>query len=489
MDNIPLALTFDDVLLAPGASDCLPHEVDTTSQFTRGISLKTPFLSAAMDTVTEAALAIAMARLGGIGVLHRSMTPQDQAEQVRTVKSAESTVIDKPVTIPYTATVGEARNLLMAKGVTGGPVVNESGVLVGMFTNRDQRVAKDDSVSVGDVMTKDAIVSADSPVSHGEAEKIMHAHRIEKLPVVKDGKLAGLITLRDVRMQSKYPSANKDADGHLYAAAAVGTDTTVDERVALMVEAGLDVVIVDTAHGHSKRVLDTIKRIRKTYPNLQIVAGNIATAEAALDLIKIDVDALKVGVGPGSICTTRVVAGIGVPQLTAVNQVARAAKPAGIPVIADGGIKLSGDIVKALAAGAHSVMIGSLFAGTKESPGEKVFSNGQPYKMYRGMGSVGAMKKGSRDRYSQDNLDADAFDLEKKVVPEGIEGRVPYRGSLDDTIYQLLGGLRAGMGYVGAANVEELHAKAQFVRITTAGLRESHPHDITITQQSPNYPG
>lgn len=480
-----LALTFDDVLLQPGESDVLPSQVDLTSQFTRGIRLKLPFASAAMDTVTGAKTAIAMARQGGIGVLHRNMKADEQAAKVRRVKKAETSVIQNPVTIEPTATIAQARQTMRESNISGIPVVEKDGRLVGILTNRDLRFEKDNNKKVSDLMTT-KLVTVPPGISHDESKEVLQKHRIEKLLVVEpNGKLHGLITIKDIEQRSKFPSGNKDESGRLVVAAAVGTDVETDRRVQALVEAGVDAVVVDTAHGHSRKVIDTVARIRKHFPKLQIVAGNIATGEAARALIGAGVDAVKVGIGPGSICTTRIVAGVGVPQLTAIINVVEVARPQNIPVIADGGIKFSGDAVKALAAGASCVMIGSLFAGTDESPGDKILYQGRTYKVYRGMGSVGAMVEGSRDRYFQDNLDQ--LELEKKLVPEGIEGRVPYRGPIADAIYQLAGGLRAGMGYCGARNIEELYTRGRFVRISPAGLRESHVHDVIITAEAPNY--
>lgn len=477
--------TFDDVLLLPGASDVLPGEVSLVTRFTRTIGLNLPFVSAAMDTVTEAQTAIAMARQGGIGVLHRNMTPERQAAEVRKVKKAESSIIPNPVTIGPEATIGEVRRVMKESGISGIPVVDAEGTLVGILTNRDLRFVKDPQQIVADVMTRE-LITVSGDISLDDAQDLLQQHKIEKLPVVDtQGKLVGLITIKDIEQRKRHPNANKDARGQLRVAAAVGTDASTDARVAVLVEAGVDAVVIDTAHGHSSRVIATVKRLRAAYPDLQLVAGNIATGEAAAALIDAGVDAVKVGIGPGSICTTRIVAGVGVPQLTAIRNVVEVARPAGIPVIADGGIKFSGDAVKALAAGADCVMIGSLFAGTDEAPGELIIYQGRTYKMYRGMGSMGAMVEGSRDRYFQD--DVDALDLEKKLVPEGIEGRVPYRGSITDTIYQLAGGLRAGMGYVGAASIPALYERSKFIRISAAGLRESHVHDVIITREAPNY--
>lgn len=479
--NIPLALTFDDVLLVPGASAVLPSDVNVAGKFSSTINLNIPIVSAAMDTVTESATAIALARAGGIGVLHRSMSPEDQAAEIRTVKRAQSSIIREPVTAGAKTSVAEANRLQ----VTGIPVLDDAGVLLGIVTNRDLRFIEDSSQTLGDIMTT-KVITVHEDVSDEDALKLMHKHKIEKLPVVdNDNKLLGLITFKDIDQRKQFPHACLDDSGRLRVAAAVGTDAITDERVKELVDAGVDAIIVDTAHGHSQKVIDTVKRIRTNHPDLQLVAGNIATADAAEALIAAGVNAVKVGIGPGSICTTRVVAGIGVPQLTAIQNVASVARAKNIPVIADGGIKQSGDIVKALAAGASCVMIGGLLAGTDETPGERMLYHGRAYKSYRGMGSIGAMQKGSRDRYFQDNLDE--FDLEQKLVPEGIEGRVPYKGPLSSTVFQLVGGLRAGMGYVGASSLDELYEKGRFVQVTQSGVRENHPHDVEITSEAPNY--
>ncbi len=487
--NLELALTFDDVLLLPGESNVLPTDVDTRSHFSRGIGLNVPLVSAAMDTVTEARAAIVMAREGGIGVMHRNMPPEEQARHVRTVKKAENTIIQNPITIGPDATIADARRLVGEHQVGGIPVVDADGKLVGILTNRDLRFQKDASQKVRMAMTggdKLVTIAASGDVSLDEAKEVLQRHRIEKLPVVHpDGTLAGLITIADIEKRSKHPRANKDEHGRLRVSAAVGTDAATEFRVSALVEAGVDAIVVDTAHGHSHKVIETVKRLRAAWPDLQIVAGNIATGTAAQALIDAGVDGVKVGIGPGSICTTRVVAGIGVPQLTAIQNVVDVARPLGVPVIADGGIKYSGDVVKALAAGADCVMAGSLFAGSDESPGEMILYQGRSYKVYRGMGSLGAMVQGSRDRYFQEQTDE--YDLERKLVPEGIEGRVPYRGPLAQTLYQLTGGIRAGMGYIGAATIAEMYEKGRFVRISTAGLRESHVHDVIITREAPNY--
>ncbi len=479
--NIPLALTFDDVLLVPGASTVLPPDVNVTGKFSNKIDLNIPIVSAAMDTVTESATAIALARAGGIGVLHRSMSPSDQATEVRKVKRAQSSIIRDPVTAKANLTVDQANRLQ----VTGIPVLDDDGVLLGIVTNRDLRFIEDSTQTLGDIMTT-KVITVHEDISDEDALKLMHEHRIEKLPVVdQNNKLLGLITFKDIDQRKQFPHACLDSSGRLRVAAAVGTDVITDERVAELVKADVDAIIVDTAHGHSQKVIDTIKRIRSNYPDLQLIAGNIATAEAAEALISVGVNGLKVGIGPGSICTTRIVAGIGVPQLTAIQNVSSVARAKGVPVIADGGIRQSGDIVKALAAGATCVMIGGLLAGTDETPGDRMLFHGRAYKTYRGMGSIGAMQKGSRDRYFQDNLDE--FDLEQKLVPEGIEGRVPYKGPLSTTVFQLIGGLRAGMGYVGADSLDQLYEKGRFVQVTQSGIRENHPHDVEITSEAPNY--
>ncbi len=485
-NNPELALTFDDVLLQPGESSVLPSEVSLTARFTRDIKLNIPVVSAAMDTVTESRSAIALAREGGIGVLHRNMTPDKQAKHVRKVKKAESSIIRNPVTISKDDTVGDARRVMKESNVSGIPVVDADGKLVGILTNRDLRFDPDMDAKVADRMTSDNLVTVEDGIDLEECNAILHKHRIEKLPVVNSaGELVGLITIKDIERRSLFPNSNKDEHGQLRVAAAVGTDAITDERVAGLVDAGVDAIVVDTAHGHSHKVIETVRRIRGNHTSLQLIAGNIATGAAAAALIDAGVDAVKVGIGPGSICTTRIVAGVGVPQLSAVVNVAKVARPAGVPVIADGGIKFSGDVVKALAAGANCVMVGSLLAGTDESPGEVVLYQGRTYKVYRGMGSMGAMVEGSRDRYFQDSLDD--FELERKLVPEGIEGRVPTMGPLADVVYQLCGGLRAGMGYAGAASLDELYEKSVFVRISPAGLRESHVHDVIITREAPNY--
>ena len=481
-------LTFDDVLLIPGRSDVMPRDVDTSARLTRTLRLAVPLVSAAMDTVTEARFAIAIAREGGVGVLHKNMTPELQAREVRRVKRSESGMILDPVVLQPEHTVGDARERMARYSIGGIPLVDADGRLVGIVTNRDLRFQPSNATPLGDIMTAGGpdgtgLVTAPVGTTLDGAEAILQQHKIEKLPVVDDaGVLRGLITFKDIQKKKRFPNAAKDTFGRLLVGAAVGVTPDTDERVAALVEAGVDFVVVDTAHGHSAGVLDMVARVKANYPDLQVIAGNVATAAGTLDLIRAGADAVKVGIGPGSICTTRVVAGVGVPQLTAVMQCAEAARPHGVPVIADGGIKQTGDIPKALAAGADTVMIGGLFAGVEEAPGETVLYEGRRYKNYRGMGSLGAMAAGSKDRYFQDAED----DL-GKLVPEGIEGRVPYKGTLAEIAYQMVGGLRAAMGYCGTPTVAELQERAQFVRITSAGLRESHPHDVTVTQEAPNY--
>ncbi|MDY3293425.1 MAG: IMP dehydrogenase [Candidatus Egerieousia sp.] len=475
-------LTFDDVLLIPAHSEVLPREVNVSSHFSKEIVLQSPIVSAAMDTVTEAELAIAIAREGGIGVIHKNMPIEAQMEQVRRVKRAENGMIYDPVTIGKDALVKEALALMSKYHIGGIPVVNETNKLIGIVTNRDLRFVDNVNTPVKEVMTGENLItiSRDSDVS--KATEILKRYRIEKLPVVdKDGTLVGLITYKDLAKIKDNPKASKDSKGRLLAAAAVGVNSNSIENVEMLASVGVDAVVVDTAHGHSAGVLKVIKSVKQTFPNLQVVAGNIATGEAAKALAECGVDGVKVGIGPGSICTTRVVAGVGVPQLTAVMLAYEALKGTGIPIIADGGIRYSGDIVKAFAAGASSIMAGSLFAGVEESPGETIILNGRKFKSYRGMGSLEAMQKGSKDRYFQD-MEEDI----KKLVPEGIVAQVPYKGTLSEVVYQLLGGLRAGMGYCGAKDIEALRA-AKFVKITSAGLAENHPHDVTITREAPNY--
>ena len=480
--EIPEGLTFDDVLLVPAHSDVLPREVDVTSFFTTDIKLHTPVVSAAMDTVTEAALAIAMARSGGIGVIHKNMPIDQQCDQVRRVKRAENGMIYDPVTISPSATVGDAL-AMMSKHHTGGiPVVDANGFLIGIVTNRDLRFQEDMSEPVSHIMTTENIVTAPKGITLSEATKILQRSKVEKLPVIdKDGKLVGLITYKDLMKIKDNPIASKDSKGRLMVAAAAGIKSDTLDRIGMLMDAGADAVVLDTAHGHSEGVIKMVKKACEAFKDFQIVAGNVATAEGAKALADAGVKAVKVGIGPGSICTTRIIAGIGVPQLTAVMEACEALKGTGIPVIADGGIRYSGDIVKALASGAGTVMAGSLLAGTEESPGETIIMSGRRFKSYRGMGSLEAMEQGSKDRYFQD-MEADI----KKLVPEGIVAQVPYKGTVAEVVYQLVGGLRAGMGYCGAHNIEELR-NAKFVRITNAGFLESHPHDVTITKEAPNY--
>lgn len=476
------ALTFDDVLLVPAKSSVLPREVDTKTRLTRGITLNIPIISAAMDTVTEAGMAIALAREGGIGIIHKNMTIEQHAAQIDRVKRSESGMIMNPITLTPDKKISDCKELMHKYSISGVPIVDE-GKLVGILTNRDLRFEPNQDLTVSEVMTKDNLVTVPRGTTLEEAEIILQNHKIEKLPVVdKKGILVGLITFKDIQKKKSHPNASKDKHGRLLVGAAVGiTDDTID-RVRVLTEHGTDVIVVDTAHGHSKGVIDMVKRIRKTFPNLQLIAGNVVTTEATLDLIKAGVDAVKVGVGPGSICTTRVVAGVGVPQVTAIYECAKAAVRNKIPVIADGGIKQTGDIAKAISAGADTVMIGGMFAGVEESPGEKILYEGRTYKVYRGMGSLSAMKKGSRDRYFQD-----VEDELPKLVPEGIEGRVPYRGTLRETVHQMIGGLRAAMAYCGVSTIAKLKSESRLMRMTVAGLRESHPHDVQITQEAPNY--
>ncbi|OOE02892.1 IMP dehydrogenase [Anoxybacillus kestanbolensis] len=475
-------LTFDDVLLIPAKSEVLPRDVDLTVELSKTLKLNIPIISAGMDTVTESEMAIAMARQGGLGIIHKNMSIEQQAEQVDKVKRSESGVITDPFFLTPEHQVYDAEHLMSKYRISGVPIVNnaEEQKLVGIITNRDLRFIQDYSMKISDVMTKENLITAPVGTTLAEAEKILQKHKIEKLPLVDDqGVLKGLITIKDIEKVIEFPNAAKDAKGRLLVGAAVGVTSDTMLRVKKLVEANVDVIVVDTAHGHSKGVLETVRKIRDTYPTLNIIAGNVATAEATRDLIEAGANIIKVGIGPGSICTTRVVAGVGVPQITAIYDCATEARKYGVSIIADGGIKYSGDIVKALAAGGHAVMLGSLLAGVSESPGETEIYQGRRFKVYRGMGSVGAMEKGSKDRYFQED--------NKKFVPEGIEGRVPYKGPLADTIYQLVGGLRAGMGYCGTRNLEELREKTQFVRMTGAGLRESHPHDVQITKEAPNY--
>lgn len=480
--EIPEGLTFDDVLLVPAHSDVLPRDVDVTTNFTTDIKLHTPIVSAAMDTVTEADLAIAMARAGGIGVIHKNMTIEQQCEQVRHVKRAENGMIYDPVTISPDANVGNALAMMKKHHIGGIPVVDANGFLIGIVTNRDLRFQEDMQLPISEVMTKENLVTAPKGITLADATKILQHSKVEKLPVVdNDDKLIGLITYKDLMKIKDNPIASKDSKGRLLVAAAAGIKSDTLDRIGLLIDAGADAVVLDTAHGHSEGVLRMIKKACDAYKDFQIIAGNVATAAGAKALADAGVKAVKVGIGPGSICTTRIIAGIGVPQLTAVMEAAYALKGTGVPVIADGGIRYSGDIVKALAAGASTIMAGSLLAGTEESPGETIIMNGRRFKSYRGMGSLEAMEQGSKDRYFQD-MESDI----KKLVPEGIVAQVPYKGTVSEVVYQLVGGLRAGMGYCGAHTVEELR-NAQFVRITNAGFLESHPHDVTITKEAPNY--
>lgn len=477
-------LTFDDVLLIPAKSEVLPNQVQLSTELTSSLKLNAPFISAGMDTVTEAEMAIAMARQGGFGVIHKNMSIEEQAEQVDRVKRSESGVITNPFFLTPEHQVYDAEHLMGKFRISGVPIVNsvEEQQLVGILTNRDLRFIQDYSISISEVMTSTDLITAPVGTTLEEAEKILQKYKIEKLPLVDEKNiLKGLITIKDIEKVIEFPNAAKDAQGRLLVGAAVGVTKDAMKRIDKLVEAGVDVIVIDTAHGHSKGVLEQVRQVRKEYPDLNIIAGNVATAEGTRELIEAGASIVKVGIGPGSICTTRVVAGVGVPQITAVNDCAMAAQEYGVPVIADGGLKYSGDIVKALAAGAHAVMLGSMFAGTTESPGETEIYQGRKYKVYRGMGSVGAMKAGSKDRYFQGDTE------NKKLVPEGIEGRVPYKGPLSDTVHQLIGGLRSGMGYCGTATIDALRNDAQFVRITNAGLRESHPHDVQITKEAPNY--
>jgi IMP dehydrogenase len=473
------ALTFEDVLLVPQHSTVLPKEVSTATRLTRNVTLNIPIVSAAMDTVTEYKAAIAMARLGGIGVIHKNMDAATQAQQVKKVKKSESGIIIDPIFIGPDATVGEADAMMGEYRISGVPVVDGDNTLIGIITNRDMRFITDMSLIVKDVMTPAPLVTAKKGTTLEEAAKVLQKHKIEKLPIVDDaGKLEGLITIKDIEKKEQYPNANKDSFGRLRVAAAIGVGQI--DRARALVEAGVDVIVLDSAHGHSQGIIDTVKAI-KAELEVDVIAGNIATGAAAKDLIDAGVDAVKVGIGPGSICTTRIVAGVGVPQISAVDEVAQVANPLGVPVIADGGIKYSGDVAKALAVGASCVMLGSALAGTYEAPGEMIIYNGRQFKEYRGMGSIGAMSKGSTDRYFQEGTAAD------KLVPEGIEGRVPYRGKIADVIHQMIGGLRSSMGYCGSESIEAFWEKAEFVEITAAGLKESHVHDVTITKESPNY--
>lgn len=476
------ALTYDDVLLVPDYSSVLPKDVDTTSKLTRNIDLKIPLVSAAMDTVTEADLAIAMALEGGIGMIHKNMTTEAQAAQVRKVKRSQSGMILDPITLNKEDLVGEANKVMREFKIGGIPIVDKDNILIGIITNRDLRFQRDLSIPISELMTKEGLITADEGVDLLKAEDILKEAKIEKLPIVDENfKLTGLITYKDILKKRDRPNACKDEYGRLRAGAAVGVTPDLLDRIQALVKAGVDVVGIDTAHGHSQGVIDATRLAKQKFPDLDIMVGNIATAEAARALVDAGADGVKVGVGPGSICTTRIIAGIGMPQLSAVMEVAKGLEGTGVPLIADGGIRFSGDMVKALAGGAQSVMIGSLLAGTEEAPGEMIIYEGRKFKSYRGMGSIEAMEEGSKDRYFQD-----AEDDIKKLVPEGIVGRVPFKGSVDEVLYQLVGGLRAGMGYCGSADIENLQ-KAKFVKITNAGMRESHPHDIQITREAPNY--
>lgn len=480
---LEMGLTFDDVLLIPAKSSVLPREVDISTYLTPEIKLNIPIISAAMDTVTESEMAIAIAREGGIGILHKNLTIEDQVNEVDKVKRSESGMIRNPITLTPGQTIGDALEMMKKYRVSGIPVINQNNKLVGILTNRDLRFEPNRRLKVSDLMTKENLITAPLGTTLEKAEILLQKHKIEKLPVVdKSGTLKGLITFKDILKKKKHPNACKDEHGRLRVGAAVGVTYDSIERVKTLSDAGADVIVVDTAHGHSHGVLNTVRDIRKKFKYIQLIVGNIGTYEAALELVNCRVDAIKVGIGPGSICTTRIIAGVGVPQISAIAYAYSATKKYGIPIIADGGIKQTGDVPKAIAAGADSVMIGGLFAGVDESPGEKILYEGRSFKLYRGMGSLSAMKKGSKDRYFQD-----AEDDIKKLVPEGIEGRVPYKGPLEDTVYQLVGGLRASMGYTGNKNIKDLKNKSKFIRITLAGLKESHPHDVILTQEAPNY--
>ena len=488
MESLPnkissLGLTYDDVLLVPAYSETLPREVNITSRFSRNITLNVPIVSAAMDTVTESQMAIAMAREGGIGVLHKNMTIEAQADKVRKVKRSQSGMIIDPVTLPITALVSDAKKIMHEYRIGGIPIVDDKNVLIGIVTNRDLRFEKNEARPLMEVMTSENLITAPEGISMAEAEEVLQAHKIEKLPVINaNNKLIGLITFRDITRVAISPQANKDAYGRLKVAAAVGVTGDVLDRVAALSDAGVDAVVIDTAHGHTKGVASVLKEVKKAHPQIDVVVGNIATSEAASFLLDAGADGIKVGIGPGSICTTRIIAGVGYPQLSAVLEVASVLADTDVPLIADGGVRYTGDIVKAIAAGADCVMLGSLLAGTKESPGETVIYEGRKFKTYRGMGSVEAMKKGSKDRYFQDVED----DI-KKLVPEGIVGRVPYKGELNESIHQFIGGLRAGMGYCGSKDITTLKKTARFVQITASGIKESHPHNVQITKEAPNY--
>lgn len=482
MLNIKDGLTFDDILLIPQESSVLPFETDLTTYLTKNIKLNIPIISAAMDSVTESEMAIAMAREGGIGIIHKNLSIEDQAREVNIVKKSESGMISNPITISPEQNLHEVLEIMAQYHISGLPVTVDDK-LVGILTNRDLRFETNLDLQVKDIMTKDNLITAQEGITLESAKELLHKYRIEKLPIVSsNGNLVGLITIKDIKKAIDYPYSAKDERGRLRVGAAIGATGDKLERLEALIQAGVDVVTIDTAHGHSRNVIEAIKEIKKCYPNIDLIAGNIATAEACEDLIKAGADGIKVGIGPGSICTTRIVTGIGVPQITAIIDAVSVAKKYDIPVIADGGIKYSGDMVKALAVGASSIMLGSLLAGVEESPGETILYQGRTYKMYRGMGSISAMKCGSKDRYFQSNVKND-----KKFVPEGIEGKVPYRGALDSSIYQMVGGIKAGMGYVGASTIVELQKRAKFVKISSSGLRESHVHDVIITKEAPNY--
>ena len=472
-------LTFDDVLLIPAHSNVLPRDVDVRTHLTKNITLNIPVMSAGMDTVTEAEMAIAIAREGGIGVIHKNMSIDEQAREVKLVKRSEHGIIVDPIYLAPDNTLSDADELMNKYHISGVPIT-ENGKLVGIITNRDMRFETDLSRSISEIMTSKGLITAPENTTMEEAKGILQAHRIEKLPLVdSEGHLKGLITIRDIEKMRKFPQSNKDTDGRLIVAAAIGVTADVEDRVEALLDAKADALVIDTAHGHSEGVLETIRKLRRDFPHLELIAGNVATYEATKALIEAGVSAVKVGIGPGSICTTRIIAGIGVPQITAIYDCARAAEGTGIPIIADGGIQYSGDIAKALGAGASCVMLGNLLAGTEEAPGEMIIYQGKNYKSYRGMGSLGAMQSGSKDRYFQQNA--------KKLVPEGIEGRIPYKGHVSDVLFQLIGGLRAAMGYCGAKDIKTMNEETQFIQITGAGLRESHPHDVSITKEAPNY--
>ncbi len=478
-----IGLTYDDVLLVPSYSDCLPNQVLINSKFSRNIKLNIPIVSAAMDTVTESKMAIAMAQEGGLGVLHKSMTIKQQAEKVKKVKRSESGMILDPITLKENSTVAEAKNCMREYSIGGIPVVDNKNILIGIVTNRDLRFENDNSKKLSQVMTVSNLITAKVGVTMEDAEKILQKHKIEKLPVVNDKyELSGLITFRDIQKLSLKPKSNKDAYGRLKVAAAIGVSNDSLERCKALYDAGVDAIVIDTAHGHSKGVIDILKSVKKQFSSIDVIVGNIATAEAAKFLVNAGADGVKVGIGPGSICTTRVIAGVGFPQLSAIYEVSNAIKGSGVSVIADGGIKYTGDITKAIAAGADCVMLGSLLAGTKESPGETIIYEGRKFKTYRGMGSIEAMQKGSKDRYFQDSVDES-----NKLVPEGVVGRVPYKGDLVESIHQFVGGIRSGMGYCGCKTIDDLKENGKFVQITGAGLQESHPHNVMITKESPNY--